>query len=98
MLHPHIYSVHDEAMTAVEKKSLLELLTKLGQSVSSLVDMVLGILVQSLLATLDARVSSTHCLTSSVGHIINLGLEGEYLCYIIARVSTGQICEVFYRF
>ena len=75
-------------MTAAEKKSLLELLTKLGQSVSALVDTVLGILVQALLATLDSRASSTHCLTSSVGHIINIGLEGEYMCYIIARVSS----------
>ena len=81
-------------MTAAEKKSLLELLTKLGQSVSALVDTVLGILVQALLATLDSRASSTHCLTSSVGHIINLGLEWEYMCYIIARVSVmpPQMC------
>ena len=82
-------------MTATEKKALLELLTKLVQSVSALVDTVLGILVQALLATLDSRTSSTHCLTSSVGHIINLGLEGEYMCYIIARVSSvmpPQLC------
>lgn len=75
-------------MSGSDKKVLLDLLTKLGQSVSSLVDMVLGVQVQALLDTLDARVSSTHCLTSSVGHVINLGLEGEYMCYIIARVSV----------
>lgn len=81
-------SVQDEAMSSAEKKSLLESLKKLGQSVSSLVDMVLGVHVGSLLDTLDSRTSSTHCLTSSVGHLINLGLEGEYMCYIIARVSS----------
>jgi len=74
-------------MTGSDKKYLLDSLTKLGQSVSSLVDMVLSVQVQVLLETLDSRVSSTHCLTSTVGHLINLGLEGEYMCYIIARVS-----------
>lgn len=85
--HLRIYSVSDGSVAANEKKSLLELLTKLNQTVSQLVDVVLGLLVQSLLDTLDAQSSSTHCLTTSVGHVISLGLEGEYMCYIIARVG-----------
>ncbi|XP_067947908.1 protein inscuteable homolog isoform X2 [Watersipora subatra] len=83
-------SIQDGVMSGAAKKSLLDLLTKLGQSVSALVDTVLGVQVEALLDTLDSRISSTHCLTSSVGHIINLGLEGEYMCYIIAREGGVQ--------
>lgn len=66
---------------------MMDLLTKLNQSVGLLVDIVLGIQITTLLETLDATHSSNQCLTTSVGHVISLGLEGEYMCYIIARVG-----------
>lgn len=82
-------------MSAAERKSLLELITRLNKSVGTLVDIVLGIQVEVLLETLDVSQSSTHCLTATVGHVISLGLDGEYMCFIIARVRDAQSLSEF---
>ena len=72
---------------APKKQPLGQYLTYLGQSFSQLVDLALGQLVQGIITRMMES-HSDYTLKSSINHLISLGLEGEHMCYIIARVST----------
>ncbi|CAL1545823.1 unnamed protein product, partial [Lymnaea stagnalis] len=68
----------------VHRVPLVNQLTFLGQSFSRLVDCTLGYLVQKIVKMLESctGVSSLHVV---INNIITLGLEGEHMCYMLAR-------------
>lgn len=66
------------------KIPLVNQLTFLGQSFSRLVDIALGYLVQKIVETLDES-HTPLALTSCISTVISLGLEGEHMCYVLAR-------------
>ncbi|KAI8772793.1 protein inscuteable [Biomphalaria glabrata] len=68
----------------VHRVPLVNQLTFLGQSFSRLVDNILGYLVQRLVGMLEScnNVSALHVV---INNIITLGLEGEHMCFILAR-------------
>ncbi|XP_041352580.1 protein inscuteable homolog [Gigantopelta aegis] len=66
------------------KVPLTNQLTYLGQSFSRLVDHVLGYLVQKLVDLLD-EASAPSAVNSAIESFISLGLDGEHMCYILAR-------------
>lgn len=59
-------------------------LTFLGQAFSRLVDLALGHLLQKVVETLD-EANNPVTLSSALGTVVSLGLEGEHMCYIFAR-------------
>ncbi|XP_071136156.1 protein inscuteable homolog isoform X1 [Mytilus edulis] len=59
-------------------------LTFLGQAFSRMVDLSLGHLTQKIIITLD-EANEPPTLATAMRTIVTLGLEGEHMCYIIAR-------------
>ncbi|GFN84627.1 inscuteable-like protein [Plakobranchus ocellatus] len=68
----------------VHRVPLVNQLTFLGQSFSRLIDCTLGYLVRRIVDMLAiySSVSSLHII---INNIISLGLEGEHMCYMLAR-------------
>ncbi|KAK3097404.1 hypothetical protein FSP39_009333 [Pinctada imbricata] len=66
------------------KIPIVNQLTFLGQAFSRLVDLALGYLVQRVVDTLD-EANDPVTLSNCMGAVVSLGLEGEHMCYIIAR-------------
>ncbi|XP_061185599.1 protein inscuteable homolog [Saccostrea echinata] len=66
------------------KIPVINQLTFLGQSFSRLVDLCLGYLVQKIVDILD-EANDPMVLSQAIGSVVNLGLEGEHMCYILAR-------------
>ncbi|XP_046378555.2 protein inscuteable homolog [Haliotis rufescens] len=70
--------------TLPAKVPLTNQLTFLGQTFSRLVDSIIGYLVQRLVDTLD-EASVLSAVNSAISNVISLGLEGEHMCYVLAR-------------
>ncbi|XP_064611616.1 protein inscuteable homolog isoform X2 [Liolophura sinensis] len=70
--------------SAVLRVRLVNQLTFLGQSFSRLVDLLLSHLVQSIVMFLE-EAETPQELNTALSTLISLGLEGEHMCYIIAR-------------
>ncbi|XP_005104596.1 protein inscuteable homolog isoform X1 [Aplysia californica] len=90
----HTASAADK--NVVHKVPLVNQLTFLGQSFSRLVDSTLGYLVKQIVSMMEActSVSSLHVV---INNIITLGLEGEHMCYMLAREgavrSLADVCR-----
>lgn len=66
------------------KIPVINQLTFLGQAFSRFVDLSLGYLVQKIVDILD-EANDPMVLSQAIGSVVSLGLEGEHMCYIIAR-------------
>ncbi|KAL5009728.1 hypothetical protein ScPMuIL_012033 [Solemya velum] len=86
----------ERTMTGVRDRAvqvqIVNQLTLLGQSFSRLIDLILGSLVQRIIDMLDDAHSSV-ILTSAIRTVIGLGLEGEDMCFILAR--EGAVRSLF---
>ncbi|PVD28750.1 hypothetical protein C0Q70_11345 [Pomacea canaliculata] len=72
-----------ESISQKNKVPLVNQLTFLGQTFSRLVDLTLGLLVQRIVDYLDSN--SSTLLHAAIACLITLGLDGEHMCFIIAR-------------
>lgn len=79
-----------ESITQKNKVPLVNQLTFLGQTFSRLVDLTLGLLVQRIVDYLDSN--SSMVLHAAIACLISLGLDGEHMCFIIARVGIRFLC------
>ncbi|XP_064628598.1 protein inscuteable homolog isoform X2 [Lineus longissimus] len=75
---------------------IYDLLTYLGQAFSKLVDGVLGSLTQNLIHCIETS-PSPNAIKYALLDLISLGLDGEHMCYIIAREqgisSLLELCK-----
>lgn len=69
------------------KVPLINQLVYLGESFSQFVDLALGLLVQSLVLALELT-ADTRNLFCAINDVINLGMEGDHMCYILVREGT----------
>lgn len=79
-----------ESISQKNKVPLVNQLTFLGQTFSRLVDLTLGLLVQRIVDYLDSNSSTV--LHAAIACLISLGLDGEHMCFIIARVGIRFLC------
>ncbi|KAL3881407.1 hypothetical protein ACJMK2_027852 [Sinanodonta woodiana] len=75
-----------------QKIPLINQLTFLGQSFSKMVDLSLGYLVQKIVDSLDES-HTPETLISTITTVTSMGLEGEDMCYIMAR--EGAVRALF---
>lgn len=73
--------------TKTTKVPLVNQLVYLGESFSQFVDLALGLLVQSLVLALELN-ADTRNLLSAINDVINMGMEGDHMCYILVREGT----------
>ncbi|XP_013413958.1 protein inscuteable homolog isoform X1 [Lingula anatina] len=69
---------------------LVNMLTTIGQSFSAVVDMALGYLIQQMIQSIEDA-TSPHFISASLSHLISLGLEGEHMCFLIAREGGVRV-------
>ncbi|XP_074660177.1 protein inscuteable homolog isoform X2 [Tubulanus polymorphus] len=70
--------------TLPKKTPLLDQLTITGQIFGCLVDNVLGYLVQTIVDPIVCQ-SSAVAVKSSIIHLTDLAIDGEHMCFIVAR-------------
>lgn len=79
----------DDSSKGNLKIPLINQLTFLGQTFSRLVDGTLGFLVQRVVDCLDVGCSPA-MVHAAISSIISMGLDGEHMCFIVARVTNSS--------
>uniref|UniRef100_K1PX53 Inscuteable-like protein n=1 Tax=Magallana gigas TaxID=29159 RepID=K1PX53_MAGGI len=80
----HLEGAFVNSASHPSKIPVINQLTFLGQAFSRFVDLSLGYLVQKIVDILD-EANDPMVLSQAIGSVVSLGLEGEHMCYIIAR-------------